>query len=43
LPSALKILALPSGMPFFMYPHFLASLSEVSTASAPVFMGNTIS
>jgi len=36
-------MALPSGTPFFIYAHFLASLTAVSTASAPVFMGRTLS
>jgi hypothetical protein len=30
-------------MPFTFSPHFLAALSAVSTASAPVFMGSAMS
>ena len=43
LPSTLSTLALPSAMPFFSYPHLRASLIAVSTASAPVFIGSTMS
>jgi len=43
LPSTLITLALPCSIPFFMYPHFLASLIAVSTASTPVFIGRTMS
>ena len=43
LPSATTMLALPSGTPLTRYPHLRAVLIAVSTASAPVFMGSTIS
>ena len=37
------ILASFSGMPFFSYPHLRASFKAVSSASAPVFIGRTLS
>lgn len=43
LPSTLKTIAFPSGTPFFSYAHLRESFRAVSTASAPVFMGRTIS
>lgn len=43
LPSTLTTLAIPSLIPFFIYPHFLANLMAVSTASTPVFIGRTMS
>jgi hypothetical protein len=43
LPAALKTIARPSGTPFFSYAHLRASLMPVSTASAPVFIGRTMS
>ena len=43
LPAALKTMAWPSATPFFWYAHLRASFSAVSTASAPVFMGKTMS
>lgn len=43
LSATLRTTAFPSGTPFFSYAHFRASLMAVSTASAPVFMGSTMS
>ena len=43
LPAALRTRARPSGTPFFSYAHLRASLMPVSTASAPVFIGRTMS
>lgn len=41
--AATTIFAIPSGTPLTRYPHFRAVFTAVSTASAPVFMGSTIS
>ena len=41
--SATMISALPSGTPLMVYAHFRASLIAVSTASAPVFIGQAMS
>ncbi len=41
--SATTIFARPSGTPLARYPHLRAVLTAVSTASAPVFIGSTIS
>ena len=43
LPSATTIVAAPSGTPFTRYAQARASLMPVSTASAPVFIGSTMS
>lgn len=40
---ATTIFARPSGTPLTRYPHFRAVFTAVSTASAPVFIGSTIS
>jgi len=37
------ISACPSGIPLAVYPHFLAALTAVSTASAPEFIGSAMS
>jgi len=42
-PSKATITASPSGTPLTSYPHLRAVLIAVSTASAPVFIGSTIS
>jgi hypothetical protein len=43
LPLATTISAVPSGTPFTRYAHNRATLMADSTASAPVFIGSTIS
>lgn len=43
LSAATTILAWPSGTPLTSYPHLRAVFTAVSTASAPVFIGSTIS
>jgi hypothetical protein len=43
LSSATTIVASPSGTPFTSWPHLRAILIAVSTASAPVFIGSTVS
>ena len=43
LPSNTTMTASPSGTPLTSYPHLRAVLIAVSTASAPVFIGSTIS
>ena len=43
LPSKATMTASPSGTPLTSYPHLRAVLIAVSTASAPVFIGSTMS
>ena len=43
LPSIATIVAWFSGTPLTRYPHLRATLIAVSTASAPEFIGSTIS
>src|SRR6266571_6398477 len=43
LPSKATMTAWPAGTPLTSYPHLRAVLIAVSTASAPVFIGSTIS
>ncbi len=40
---ATTIFAISAGTPLTRYPHFRAVFTAVSTASAPVFIGSTIS
>jgi hypothetical protein len=43
LPSATTIVARSAGTPLTSYAHLRATLTALSTASAPVFMGSTMS
>lgn len=43
LPSATTIVARSAGTPFTSYAHLRATLIALSTASAPVFIGSTMS
>ena len=43
LPSITITFARPSGTPLISWPHRRATLSAVSTPSAPEFMGSTVS
>jgi hypothetical protein len=43
LPSNVTMLARPAGTPLTSYPHLRAVFSAVSTASAPLFIGRTMS
>ncbi len=43
LPPATTIFAISPGTPFTRYPHLRAVFTALSTASAPVFTGSTIS
>jgi hypothetical protein len=43
LPAATMMLARPSATPLTRYPQALATLMPDSTASAPVFIGSTMS
>lgn len=43
LPSKVTMFACSAGTPLTSYPHLRAVLSAVSTASAPLFIGRTMS
>ena len=43
LPSATMMVASCAGIPLTVYPHLRATLIAVSTASAPEFIGTTMS